>query len=225
MKNTKPLWIILDLIFLIIFNTIFFSVLLQKQNIGIWISYGFIHFSYLMLLLTIFLIKKRTSSTIFGFSLFSISTIYFLTELVVGIVFLALSLDKFHITLIVQVCLAGLYGIILISNMIANEHTAASEERRQKEIFFIKDAISKLKIILSKIDDATIRKKVEKVLDVISTSPVKSHYELFDIEAKILESIDSLDESITNGDKNAVNSLLKSLIDYINTRNIQARSY
>jgi hypothetical protein len=107
--------------------------------------------------------------------------------------------------------------------MIANEHTAASEERRQNEIFFIKDATIKMKIILDKVDDVGTKKAVEKALDVISTSPVKSHYGLHDVELKILESIDSLDESITNGDKSAVNSLLKSLIDYINTRNIQAR--
>ena len=46
MKKKIALWIILDLIFLIVFNTVFFVAGGADHPASVWISYGFIHFAY-----------------------------------------------------------------------------------------------------------------------------------------------------------------------------------
>ena len=134
MKKINALWIILDLIFLVIFNAIFFIVGGVEHYLSVWLSYGFIHFAYFMLLLTPLFIRRGKSAVVFGFSLYSISSGYFLVEFITGIIFILISPEKYKVSLLVQLCIAGLYGIILIANMIANEHTANADEKRHYQI-------------------------------------------------------------------------------------------
>ena len=58
MKKINVLWTILYLIFLIVFNLIFYMVGGTDHPASVWISYFFIHFAYVMLVCTPFLTKK-----------------------------------------------------------------------------------------------------------------------------------------------------------------------
>ena len=75
MNKKTVLWIILDLIFLAIFNTVFFVMTGLQHPASVWISYGFIHFAYLMVIVTPFLIRK--SSRIWLFTVFDFFHIFF----------------------------------------------------------------------------------------------------------------------------------------------------
>jgi len=224
MKKINALWVILDLIFLIIFNAIFFLVGGVDHNLSVWLSYGFIHFAYFMLLLTPLFIRRGKSAAVFGFSLYSISSGYFLVEFITGIIFILISPENYKITLLVQLCIAGLYGIILIANMIANEHTANTEEKRQYQISYVKNASSKIKLLLDKINDKEAKKKVEKVFDAIDSSPVKSNADLMETEQKILLTIDELENVISTGVKESIISLADTLLYAVNERNTRLRN-
>jgi len=224
MKKTNVLWMILDLIFLVIFNVCFFVLVGVKYNVSVWLSYGFIHFAYLMLLITPRLIRRGKSSAIFGFSLYSISAVYFLIEFVTGIAFIFVSPDSFNIALSVQLGIAGLYIIILISNLIANEHTADAEEKRQYQIAYVKDASVKLKGLLENISDKETKKKVERVYDAIYSSPVKSHPDLAEMENQILQSINGLESAVSTGNKDTIISLANSLSGAVNERNLRLKT-
>ena len=224
MKKTGVLWVILDLIFLVIFNVFFFLLGGVKHNASVWMSYGFIHFAYLMLLLTPRLIRKGKSMAVFGFSLYAVSSVYFLMELVAGVVFILVSPDSYTIALLVQLSIAGLYGVILIANIIANEHTAVAEEERQYQIAYVKDASARLEVLLGSVRDREARKWVEKVYDEIYSSPVKSHPDLAEIESRILQSIVKLEDTVATGNKDAIISLADSLLGAVNERNIRLRT-
>jgi len=224
MKKTDILWIILDLVFIIIFNTIFFFVGGFRHTASIWASYGFIHFAYFMLLLTPRLIRKGKSQAVFGFSLYSISVAYFLIEFITGIVFIFSNSENHKAAFLVQLCIAGIYGIILIANMIANEHTANSEEERHYHIAYVKDASGKIKELLDRISDNEARKRVAKVYDAINSSPVKSHADITQIEQIILTSIDELEEAVSADGKETIISLANTLLSTVNERNIRLRN-
>jgi signal transduction histidine kinase len=209
------LWIILDLVFLLIFNAIFF-VLGGTENVSIWISYVFIHFAYFMLLLTPVLIRNGKSAGIFGFALYSISAVYFLIEFVAGLIFIFVSPEHHAAALLVQLCIAAFYDIILISHIIANEHTADAEQIRQYQIASInKDVSAKLKGLLGKISDKETKKKVERVYDMISSSPVQSHPNLAQMENRILQSINELEDEISAGNKERTIILAASLLQEV----------
>jgi hypothetical protein len=215
MKKTSVLWIILDLIFLLVFNALFFILAGIGHTASVWISYGFIHFAYFMLLLTPLLIRKGKSSGVFGFSLYSISAVYFLIEFAAGIIFIFVSPESFVAALLVQLCIAAFYGIMFISHMIANEHTADAEEKRQDQIASMKDSSAKLKGLLGRISDKETKKKVERMYDAICSSPVQSSINLAQGETSILQSINDLEDAISRGDKERTITLAASLLQEV----------
>jgi len=220
MKKTNILWIILNSIFLIVFNAIFFTLGdVGEYNASVWISYGFIHFAYLFLLLTPVLIRKGKSSAVFGFSIYSISSFYFLIEFFIGIIFILISLENFKTAFVVQLCISGFYGVLLVSNMIANEHTADAEEKRRHQIAYVKDASAKVKKLLESVDDKEMKKKIERLYDVLYSSPVKSHPDLAQVENSILLSIYSLENAVSSGDRQSIISFAESLFSAASERN------
>ncbi|MDR3301692.1 MAG: hypothetical protein LBT01_04080 [Spirochaetaceae bacterium] len=215
MKKISVLWIILDLIFLVVFNAIFFVAGGAEHSVSVWISYGFIHFAYFMLLLTPFLIRSGKSASVFGFALYSISAVYFFVEFAAGLVFIFISPEGYTSALLVQLCIAAIYGIMLISHMIANEHTAEPEEKRQDTIASTKLMSAKLKSLLGRISDKDAKKKVERVYDTVRTLPVQSRPNLAQMENHILQSINELEDAISRGDKERTITLASSLLQEV----------
>lgn len=223
MKKTNTLWMILDLIFFIIFNAMFFILGGTNRTKSVWISYGFVHFAYCMLLVTPFLVRKGKSAAVFGFSLYSISSTYFFVELTTGVIFILVSPESYNAALLLQLCIAGIYAVLLISNMIANERTAGAEEKRQFEIDYVKNATAEMASLLSGISDRETMRKVEKVYDTINSSPVKSHSNVSSLESQILVAITELKKSISDTENKAVQNQADALLSMVNERNRQLK--
>jgi hypothetical protein len=225
MRKISILWIILDLIFLVIFNAVFFLLGGTDHSLSVWISYGFIHFSYLMLINTQFLIRSGKSSSIFGFSIYSVSAVYFLVEFVAGVVFILAFPEDYKAALLTQLIIAGIYGVLLASHMIANEHTANAEEERQNQISYVKESSALLKNMSEFVKDKEVQKKVGMLYDAISSSPVKSHANLAQMENRILQGIKGdLAEAVSSGDSTLIISTASTLLGAVNERNTRLRN-
>lgn len=199
MNRKHFLWIILDLIFLVVFNVVFFMLGGTKHEISVWISYGFIHLAYIMMLATCFLIRKGSSSAVFGFSLYSISALYFIIVFVVGLIFIFIPLKDYRGYLVFHVVLAGVYAILLLINLIANEATAGEVAKHEIELKYVKECSGRIKGIADRIDDKKIKKKLEDLYDLIHSSPVKSSPAVRDYELRVWELISMLESNINNG--------------------------
>lgn len=219
MDKKRFLWIILDLVFLIVFNVVFFVAGGTKHEASVWISYGFIHFAYIMMLITPFLVKKSTNTAVLGFPLYSISSAYFLVAFIVGLIFIFTHPESYKMSLIVQVIIAGIYAIMLISNMIANEHTAESVERHEMELRYVKDASAHLKSIMDSVSDKAMRKKIEKLYDLLHSSPAKSNNSVRDYELAVLDLIDVLEDNLRRGDIPAANATISKIERNASERN------
>lgn len=200
MNKKQMLWILLDLVFLIVFNVMFFLMGGTEHPVSVWISYGFIHFAYFMLLLTPFLTRKTTNTAVLGFPLYFISSVYFIVVFVVSLFFVLLHPNSYKAVLIIQIIIAGIYALLLISNLIANEYTADSSERHEMELQYIRDASSRLKGIMDSISDKQLRKKVERLYDLLHSSPAKSNNSVRDYELTVLELIDKLEGNISRNE-------------------------
>lgn len=219
MDKKRFLWIILDLVFLIVFNVVFFVAGGTKHEATVWISYGFIHFAYIMMLITPFLVKKSTNTAVLGFPLYSISSAYFLVAFIVGLIFIFTHPESYKMSLIVQVIIAGIYAIMLISNMIANEHTAESVERHEMELRYVKDASAHLKSIMDSVSDKAMRKKIERLYDLLHSSPAKSNSTVRDYELTVLDLIDALENDLSRGDIPAANATISKIERNASERN------
>lgn len=200
MKKANILWIILGSVFLVIFNVIFFVAGGANHPASVWISYAFIHFAYGMLLVTPFLVRKGGNPVVFGFPLFSVSTVYFFAAFLAGVIFVVIASQDFRTSLILQLVVAGIYAVILIGVMIANESTAGHNEQRQQEVNFIKTASAKLKAAFGRVSDEKLKKKIEKAYETVKFSPVKSDPSAAGLEKAISDSISLLGMEIDRGD-------------------------
>lgn len=215
----------LKLIFPVIFNIIFFVMGGVEHNTSVWISWAFIHFAYIMLLLTPKFIHEGKSSAIFGRSLYALSGGYFLIEFIVGLAFIIIAPEGHGAAFIIQLIIAGIFGALFSTYTIANEHTAKAEEARQVQIDYVKGASARLKILTDAIDDKALRKGVERVYDVVSSSPVKTHQSLAEKENRILQSIDELEAAVKAGNNDTIASISASLLSLVNERNTLLKAF
>lgn len=223
MNKKAILWVILDLIFLVVFNTVFFAMTGFQHTATVWISYGFIHFAYLMVIVTPFLIRKSSSAAVFGFSLYSISSTYFLIEFVTGIVFIILKSDPVKIAVVVQIVIAGIYGVLLISHLIANESTADSVERHEDEVAYIKEASIRVKALVGKTVDKKANKEIERAYDLLHSSPTKSTSAVRYLESSIMSQISNLEDAVQAGDADLIIATAGEIIATMEERNKKLR--
>lgn len=213
------LWILLDLVFLAIFNTVFFLLGGAEHPASVWISYGFIHFAYLMVLVTPFLIRESSSEAVFGFALYSVSTVYFLVEFVVGLVFIFVKSDSYKAALVIQIIIAGIYAACLISNIIANESTADKAAQHEAEAAYIMQAAAAVKPLIGKMNSEAANKKVEHLYNVLHSSPTKSSTMVQTLEADIERKIALLRKAATDGCENEIIAISEEATALIEERN------
>lgn len=223
MGKKNILWIFLDLVFLVVFNMVFFIAGGIYHPASVWISYGFIHFAYMMLLATSFFIRKSSNAVIFRFSLYAISSMYFFVAFIVGIVFVIMHPESYKASLIIQVVIAGGDAIILLSNMLANENTAESIERHEVELQYVKRSSAMLKGIMDMTDNKTLKKNIEKAHDLLHSSQVKSDNSVYDYEVMVMDLIETLENNVSKNDDEAANAVLEKIIKNANERNRRLR--
>ena len=225
MFRKKIKWIILDSIFLIVFNILFFVWGEIDHYPSVWIAYGFIHFSYLMLLITPLFMIEGKNMAIFGYPLFTMSTLYFIAQFLTGLIFIYLSQESYKMSLSVQLSLAGLYGMILITLMIANEKTAEAVDDRQIQINYVKEATVRVKILLDNAKDKESMKMIEAAFVIINSSPVKSHPSLSGIEDNIINLIQRLEDCVNYQGYSDIKTITDSLVRAMNERNTKLRLF
>ena len=223
MKKKIALWIILDLIFLIVFNTVFFVAGGADHPASVWISYGFIHFAYLMVVLTPFLIRRSSSAAVFGLSLYAVSSYYFLVEFVIGLIFIFIRGESYKAALIVQVIIAGIYAVMLLSNMLANEHTADQIERQEDEVAYIKTVSSRVKMLIGRAQDKRANKEIEKAYDILHASPSRSIAAVSSIEFDILKHIAELEVAVYDQNTPLIITVAGEIVALAEERNRKIR--
>ena len=225
MNKKSTLWIILDLIFLAVFNTVFFVAGGSEHTASVWLSYGFIHFSYVMVIITPLLTRKSSSADVFGFSLYSISSTYFIVEFITGLIFIFINSESYKSALIVQIIIAGIYGILLISHLIANETTADNIERHEYEVAYIKNATSKVKSYIGKSNNRNVNREIEKLYDLLHSSPTKSNVTVRSLEIEISNKIATLEDAILSSNQENIIAVCGEITLLIEERNRKIRMY
>lgn len=143
--------------------------------------------------------------------------------LIVGVVFIALSPESITVALLVQVTIAAIFAILLLTNLIANEHTADNIERHEVELKYVKESSSRLNALLKQISDNAIRKKVEKAYDLIHSSQVKSSNNVKSIEQDVMCEIDNLEKALQNNSFENIQMIVDKICILANERNRQLK--
>ncbi len=187
----------LSLVFLVLFNAVFFIIGGAEHTASVWIAYAFIHFAYIMFIATPAFAGKSRNRAMFGFTISAISSLYFVVEFIVGLLFIIIGGNGYKASLIIQLLIAGIYAAFLISTLLANEHTAESVARQKAEVAYIKDAASRIKMLIGRYGDKNLDKQLEKAYDLLHSSPSRTISTVTAIEREILNKIASLEAAIS----------------------------
>lgn len=219
MKKSKILGNLIHLIVLALFNALYFGLGGVNHPASAWIAYGFIHFSYIMMIVTPYITQKGKDRATYAASMYTITSTYFIIELIVGAIIIIVAPEGHKFSLFSQLIMAAIYLIILFGNMMADEHTAKAVEKHEAELIYVKESCSLLKSILSDINDKQMYRKVEKAYDLIQSSPVKSSPSVHNIESQVMNEIDNLGFAVRSGDDAAISASAEKIVRLANERN------
>ena len=107
--------IIIHLVFLAVFNMIFFFEGVEHTNAS-WCSYGFATFAYLCLCATPIFAKGSSSAVLIG-SLWIQSTTFFFVELIAAIICIFINPESIKWPLIIQSILLALFIVIQLGQI------------------------------------------------------------------------------------------------------------
>jgi len=225
MKRVNILWLLLDSLFLIVFNLLFFMLGdAGNSKASVWICYGFIHFAYLALLFTPLLVRKGSVETDYRRPLYVATTSYFLVALLVGVTLILIAPETVKVTMIIQVVLAAIFLGWLLMYLIANEHTADNTERREAELQYVKLSSAKLQSLMQQISDRDIAKKVERVYDLIHSSPAKSNPDVRSLEEEVINEIERLGSLVSQNEMEQIVSIADKICRLAEERNRQVKT-
>lgn len=211
--------IVLYSIFLIGFNVFFFVLSGSEHTASVWTAYSFIHIAYLLFVFSPLFIKKGKAASVYGYPIHVVATLYFIVELIVGVVFICVERASFILSFLVQFGLFLIYGIFLLTHLIANEKTADAVNVHDANVAYIKDASSKLALIINNAPDKQSAKYIERAYDCLHGSPTKSNNSVIYIEEEILKKIDALNSAVIAQDVSRIQSLANEIISLTNMRN------
>lgn len=223
MNKKFVLHMLLDLVFLAVFNLVFFVVGGAEHVASVWLAYGFIHFAYIMVLVTPLLARKSSSAAVFGMTLYGISAVYFIVEFIIGVILIFVASDSYKASLVVQVVVTGIYAVILLTNLIANERTAENVVKHETEVAYIKNIAADLKLLVGKASDKKANKEIEKAYDAIHSSPAKSSMTVRGIEERIGCVIVELRDAVKYDDSAQIIAIAQEIVSLTEERNRNLR--
>lgn len=211
--------VIIGLIFLIVFNVLFFLIGGTERTTTEWISYGFIHAAYLCILCTPLLCNADKGETILSASLYLRALLYFFIELVIGVGFLWYNTKSPIWPAIVQGGMLAIFLILQLMSVMANDATKTSLAKQREEKIFIRSLAESLRDSMKQVNDPTLRKQLSSCYESLSTSSIESFPEAASTEMELEKAVNALCSSIETGDLNQLTQQIQEVQIAIKHRN------
>ena len=217
--KSNILKVIIGLIFLVLFNGLFFYLGGTEHTEVNWICYGFIHASYLCILLTPLFCKSGKGLEVLSYSLYLRALFYFFTELVIGIVCIAIAPESPTWPLIIQGVLLAIFLVLQIMSVLANDATIQTVQKQKDESIYIRSLSQRIRTSMRNISDINIKKQVERCYDAVNNSSLQSYPEAEETELSLRNAVEILCMAIDNGDYQDIDKKAKEVIYAIQDRN------
>lgn len=206
--------VIVGLIFLIVFNVLFFLMGGTERSDTEWICYGFIHAAYLCLLVTPLFCNAGKGETVLAASLFLQALFYFFTELVIGLGFIWYN-AYYSISLIwptiIQGILLAIFFILQLMSVMANDATKTSLAKQRQEKVYIRSLAESLKETMRQVNDPALRKQISNCYESLSSSSFESFPEAIDAELELENAINTLCSFVEQGDTSQLSGQIQKI--------------
>lgn len=216
--KTTLIRIVFTLVFLVVFNTLFFLLSGTDNPTSVWVSYAYIHVAYFTILFLPVLKTKGDASYYLSSVLYGQAITYFLLELIAGMVFIIYRMESPVWSLVVQTALWLIFVVLILGNAWANQATAQSLEKRKQDIDAYQSMRMSLKRLMAKTDKPELKRLIADCSDKLEASSSRQTQESEKIDIEIEQTIASLRQSITGDDVEESTSLARQLAGLIEER-------
>ena len=206
--------IVIGLIFLIVFNVLFFLLGGTERSDTEWVCYGFIHAAYLCLLVTPLFCNAGKGETVLSASLYLRALFYFFTELVIGIGFIWYdSYNPIPIvwSAIIQGILLAVFLILQLMSVLANDATKASLAKQRQERVYIRSLAENLKEAMRQVNDPALRKQIANCYESLRNSSLESFPEAAAAEMELEGAVNTLCSAIEIGDMSKLTQQIQNV--------------
>lgn len=179
----------------------------------------------LAVFMPVFMLKpNNTAKTIFNrFSLGMFTTLYFAGQLVLGFLLTLLgsifSSFPMAIVVILELALAFVYGIGIITSSVGINYIKNLEKEQKEKVYYIKSIAADIEALVNKVEDAELKKKLERLSETARYSDPMSHQSLSGLESQISIKVEALKASINENKLETVESDIKAIEDMFTERN------
>lgn len=216
--KTTLIRIVFTLVFLVVFNTLFFLLSGTDNPTSVWVSYAYIHVAYFTILFLPVLKTKGDASYYLSSVLYGQAITYFILELIAGVVFIVYRMESPVWSLVVQTALWLIFVVLILGNAWANQATAQSLEKRKQDIDAYQSMRMSLKRLMAKTDKPELKRLIADCSDKLEASASRQTQESEKIDIEIEQAIASLRQSITGDDVEESTSLARQLAGLIEER-------
>ena len=203
--------IVLDLVFIVVFNLCFFLIAGTIHTESTWVAYAFIHVSYLSLILIPLLKTKTMGSHIYQMTYYAVGVIYFIASFIANIVFLCQESLDIIPSITTNAVLFGLYLILFLALYIINEKSAEQERIDHKEARVIKNYVGRIARLIEVVEDRDVKRQLQNIHDEIHSLPSMEALGTKTYDSKIDATIDELMLAVSEQNNDEIVKLCKKI--------------
>jgi len=183
---------ILALVFLIAFNVMFFLFGGTENVTSVWVSYGFIHFAYLAILILPLVKTNGDDAYYLQSSMYYESIGYFIMELIVGLVFIYYKMDDYMWSVIIQGTLAALFMIRILTLSIVNDCIADAQQAKQQTMNTSNSIKANFMSAMDVVKDNGARVRLMNLSDKFAYSGNRHIPQTMAVEEQIVNSLETI---------------------------------
>lgn len=224
MTKKNILTIILDSVFIVAFNVLFFLNGGIQHVAAVWTAYGFLHFAYLMVLITPLIASKGSTAVLSKTTTYTISLLFFIVELLFAIITFITKTERIKLVILIEIVICAIYVIILVINLLADDSIANKQKRHESENDFIKGISNQIKYIQTLVSDNDAKKKLESLYYLAHSSPSKSGESMKFYENEIVRNISLLEDASNQSKITDILRISGEIERLLNKRTFEART-
>jgi len=222
MKKSVIRWLAILAAIFVGYHIVVFALPLPKAPV-FWLSYIFTLIAMAVqvyVIHTAFYHGEGIKSKFYGFPIAKIGVCYFVVQLVLGILFMAIgTLTPTWVPLILYAVLFCAAVIGLVAADAAREEVEHQDVKLEKNVSTMRELRAKVDSIASQAKDSDVSQALEKLAEEFRFSDPVSDFSLTEIEAELSLYIDDLRIVIRDHDKTAILSHIQKIRETLMKRN------
>ena len=211
--------VLVGLVFLVAFNALFFILGGMERTTTEWISYGFIHFAYLCILITPLFCKNGKRRAVLNASLYLRAFFYFIIALVAGIVFIVWKPEEIIWPSIIQGIIAATFLIMQLMSLVANEATDESLTCQSRERVYIQELAFNMREAMQSAQIPEVRKKLRGVYELLNGTSIGSCREAGEIELQLAAEVNALCMNASTFNQSQIDTSIMTIKEILRKRN------